>query len=151
MRQCEARTKKGCRCSKTASYGPLCKVHVRQLSSAGTAWRWRKVVRNHLSHIDSADLQVAVENYRQDVGPMHPRPYTAGAWDFAIVRLLSASEDGLTTDSITDYLNEVATNTYSNYQVGAILGQLRARGRITREVVNADGRKVTLWKLFVKM
>lgn len=149
--ECEALTKTGCKCTNKAAYGPLCKVHIRQLSASGTAWRWRKVVRKHLPHIDPMELEIAVENYRQDVGPMHPRPYTVGAWDFAIVRLLSASDDGLTTDSITDYLNEVTTNDYSNYQVGAILGQLRARGRLSREVVNADGRKVTLWKVLVKM
>jgi len=152
MRLCSCITKSGETCTLKASFGPLCRVHVRQLSTAGTAWRWRKIVRKHMPHIDPLELTIAVDEYRDEVGPMHPRPYSAGAYDSVVVRSLQISPDNeLTTDEIHEIICEVAKKEFTLHQIGSILGQMKARGRLEREQKVLEGRKVSSWRLAVNM
>jgi hypothetical protein len=152
MKLCSCTTKKGHPCTLKASFGPLCRVHVRQLSTAGTGWRWRKIVRNHMSDIDPTELVIAVDEYRDEMGPMHPRPYSAGAYDSIVIRSLKVSPDQeLSTDQIHEIICKVADREFSTHQIGRILGQMAGRGSLVRTKKVVEGRKISLWRLVVNV
>jgi len=154
MKQClavTARKRGGHRCTKEAVYGGcLCKIHARQLSSAGTGWNYRKIMRINMKNIDPNDLMIAIEEYRNDIGPLHPRPDIVGAYDYAVLELLSDGHE-YSTDVIRETIKKVSGKSYNNSKVGVMMGQMKARGSVISRISTQDGRTVTLWSSFVKM
>jgi hypothetical protein len=120
------------------------------LSTSATPWKFRATVRKHLQGVPIEDLEESVRLYRDEVGPMHPRPYTAGAYDFVVTDALKEVEE-LSTDEIGSIISSYSGNSYSNAVIGGMLGQMKARGRLTQRTISQKGRRIALWKLFVKM
>jgi hypothetical protein len=105
-----------------------------------------------MSEIDPTDLAIAVDEYRDEVGPMHPRPYSAGAYDSIVIRALKVAPDQeLSTDQIHAIICKVADREYSTQQIGRILGQMKARGALVRSKQVVEGRKISLWRLVVNL